>query len=349
MDLRDLAWIRNTCITTHRPQVMRRTFKDDDLQSQLDEKGYVLIDNALSDEQMDRLEEFYMGTLTVRQDKDFANISSVHDDNIRVNMTRVIVGEFESFVNQYFDDHHQVAGHFIAKHPGPNTALNVHQDFSIVDESQYRSVTIWVPLVDVVEDEIGLLEVLEGSHKLENEYRSHTLKTPYSRVLNEFAFCDTDSSLMPTANEQRLGKALQGAFKAIPVKRGQCLVFDTKLLHRSSALKKDIIRIAAAGLVAPKEAELYHYFGTPDGEIKQYQVDKSFFTQYIAGDEPDQFELKKVFTYDLSKLRPADEALLYQLAGIEPLPEQEEIEETRENSSDGFMGRLKKKLTGLFA
>jgi hypothetical protein len=49
----------------------------------------------------------------------------------------------------YFQDIKVICGSFIVKSPAPESAMCVHQDMTLVDESKYTGINIWVPLIDL--------------------------------------------------------------------------------------------------------------------------------------------------------------------------------------------------------
>jgi len=54
----------------------------------------------------------------------------------------------------------------------------VHQDMTLVDESKFSGINIWVPLVDLTEKN-GVLQVLPGSHRIFPRYRGSTIPGIY--------------------------------------------------------------------------------------------------------------------------------------------------------------------------
>jgi hypothetical protein len=51
-------------------------------------------------------------------------------------------------VSSYFQDIRSLGCSFLCKTPGEDSFMPAHQDWTIVDESRFASVTIWMPLVD---------------------------------------------------------------------------------------------------------------------------------------------------------------------------------------------------------
>jgi beta-hydroxylase len=152
-------------------------------------------------------------------------------------------------------DHRAFMSSFLIKWPGPGSDLYLHRDTTYVDEDRHRSVSLWVALDDADDDlGNGPLLVLPGSHTAE-EYRG-TNVVPTHR--------DDDDRIRPT-------------MVSVPVRAGQAVVMDNRLLHASGPNRSDRPRVAAAGAVVPRGAELLHAVALPDGLVGVTRVDDEFF------------------------------------------------------------------------
>jgi len=89
-----------------------------------------------------------------------------------------------------------------------------HQDYSYNNGST-NSVTIWIPLQDVNIDN-GALLIASGTHK------DGIYKNINGTIDDSFEF----------------------AFEAIPVKFGQAIIFDQKIVHKSGFNSSDIVRFS---------------------------------------------------------------------------------------------------------
>ena len=252
------------------------TFKDKVLEKELSTHGYVLLKNAVSPLDIQALKSFCKKTILKNDWSNYAATEVIADPKVRCAMIDFVMSIFRNFIDTFFVNHKIVTGHFIIKRPDENNEVTIHQDLSFLDETRYRPINVWAPLIDV-DYRNGALEVLNGSHKLSNPYRGFSLPTPYSRVFPEFSiFCET--SELPRSFHQRIvGDILVKKFISIPMKKGDLLVFDTSLIHRSPPLQNDALRVAAAGLVAPVNADLKYYYSKVLGVVEEYNIDETFF------------------------------------------------------------------------
>ncbi|MFT4544637.1 MAG: ectoine hydroxylase-related dioxygenase (phytanoyl-CoA dioxygenase family), partial [Bacteroidia bacterium] len=117
---------------------------------------------------------------------------------------------FERAMLEHVKDGQTLGGTFISKPANQTEALEPHQDWSIVDESRFRSFTIWVPLMDVDENS-GCMYVLPGSHNLMRGYRHITIPSVFGTIY------------------QHIWKRM----KPIHLKAGEAIIFDHALGHAS--------------------------------------------------------------------------------------------------------------------
>src|SRR5690606_39400132 len=87
------------------------------------------------------------------------------DKNYRIVADREIRRVCERWMQEYLQDYKTMCGAFIVKAPGPERAMCVHQDMTLVDESKYTGVNIWLPLIGL-NDENGTLEVHPKRHRI---------------------------------------------------------------------------------------------------------------------------------------------------------------------------------------
>lgn len=147
----------------------------------------------------------------------------------------------------------------VVKHPGDASFMFLHDDRSFVDESLARSVTLWIPLVDVAPElRNGCLEVVPRSHELDTGLSgtgTPDLIRPYEDRLR--------SLLVP-----------------ISAAAGDAVVYDSRLLHASGPNLSDRARPAIVCAVAPAEAELIHVVATGRRTRELHLVDEAFFVEH---------------------------------------------------------------------
>ncbi|CAB5026861.1 unannotated protein [freshwater metagenome] len=164
---------------------------------------------------------------------------------------RILCSAFAQGASELLVDYEPVMSSFIVKGPGQDSQKEIHRDFRLLDESQFRAVCIWVPLVDVDESN-GALAVIRGSHQVDTGPRSVPMTPRYSQdPLLELSFEDTET---------------------VPVLAGEAVVFDMALAHGSDMNHSNLPRYAAAVAYAPKSAPLSLYFCDSDDSVEELEV-----------------------------------------------------------------------------
>jgi ectoine hydroxylase-related dioxygenase (phytanoyl-CoA dioxygenase family) len=144
--------------------------------------------------------------------------------------------------------------------------MPVHQDWTMVDETRFRSLSLWVPLCDV-SVENGALAVLPGSHAVLTGMRPNPGGPP--------------SLPNPVDGVGPL------SITSVPMRAGSCLVFDHAVLHGSPPNTLDDPRIALVLAAAPRAAQLQHLWRRPDDVVERYEVaDGEFFRHCTPGIAP---------------------------------------------------------------
>jgi len=155
---------------------------------------------------------------------------------------------FADGADELLEAYAPVMSSVITKWPGEDSQKELHRDFRLVDERRYRSVTIWVPLVDVDEHN-GALCVLPGSHLVDAGPRS-----------------------VPRAPGQVLPPLDCTDLVTVPMRAGDAVLFDMAVAHGSALNRSDRPRPAAAVAYAPAEARLSLDFCHPDDRVEEFEV-----------------------------------------------------------------------------
>lgn len=275
---------------------MRDTFRHPALQERFGRDGFVVVD-LLDAERIAEVravvEEIYVegreGMHTTIQSSD-------------VEYRRRVIERVPPLVTDLLEellvDHDLLTASLAVKWPGEDTGFCTHQDWSMVDELRFRSVNAWIPLVDVDEAR-GALAVLPGSHRVLDHLRCSPMNP-------EGFVCEA------TAVSHR-------ELDAVPLRAGQALMFDNGVLHGSGPNLTDTPRWAVIVAMKPVEAQILHFF-LPDAAswvADRYEVDTSFFTDYVIGRPPERFAVagKEEF-----RGTPHTRESLLAACGREPLP-----------------------------
>ncbi len=163
-------------------------------------------------------------------------------------------------LQKHFHSVQPVFGNFMVKGIGANSSLLTHQDWSFVVEPEFDSVTVWVPLHDV-NHQNGNLQVVSNSHTtLQNYVRPRFGDAAFSR-------------------EEAIKQLID-----IPMKSGEALILNSRLIHASPPNTTDNQRISASLVLAPAEAKLKHWLTTKIG-VKEFDIDQTFFWKHSCYDQ----------------------------------------------------------------
>jgi ectoine hydroxylase-related dioxygenase (phytanoyl-CoA dioxygenase family) len=220
----------------------------------------------------------------------FHSSSFLQNDTIRLGIESCL----EEWISPLIANNHypstSLGASLLNKPPGPDSSMEWHQDWTIVDESQYDSLTYWIPLQEITNTN-GALKVVPGSHRSCTQFRSPCLENPLKGI------------------ESELEK--DGIF--LFPKVGEAVIFSHALAHASAANHSSENRLVATFGLVPKEAELcFYYKSESDTELTPYSVSAQFFRDYnrIIGQVPNNAKANKpvsipsphsAFSYRLSQ------------------------------------------------
>ncbi len=232
-------------------------FKDETLQKQFDEIGFVKI-ALLNSPEVEKLRQLF----SVYYPDPSANFysSSYEDDYlVKKKMSDEIGAIMVPNLEKIFIDYTWFGSAFLSKGNGSRSEMPMHQDWTIVDENKFLAMNIWTPLQDTNEEN-GTIEVIEGSHRWHNALRAPTLPfyfDGYQHVLK--------SKLTP-----------------LSAKGGEAVVLNQAIIHYSKPnLSKDV-RIAITSGIKTKDAPmLFHYWdkNKPD-HIEMFKQEDDFLIRF---------------------------------------------------------------------
>jgi hypothetical protein len=249
---------------------MSTVFLDSLLQKDFEQKGYVFIPSLLDCKAIDTLLTLY----TKFQDEYSGPFHSSHFSTNTAYKRQVhdlISGTISPLAAPYLNDFIPLWGNFMVKNPDPDFSMDLHADWTYVNELQYRSLAIWVPLVDV-DVENGCFGVIEGSQKVVNTIRGPLIRQSTREYESEW--------------EKNYGKFFL-------MKAGDAILYDHALLHYSPANKTNKVRPALNLSMVPASAECRHYC-QPEGtnEIDLYKVTSpDFYINYVHFQRPETGEI----------------------------------------------------------
>lgn len=185
---------------------------------------------------------------------------------LRRQIAEIIADALGDVLSPYLDSYRLfLGGGVFYKQPHPESLLDLHQDWTFVDETKYLSGSIWIPLVDT-NRENGAFHAIVGSHRVERTYRGSPLWPLVSEGLSDDFVAD------------------YLAFFEVPA--GQALAFDHRLIHGSFPNRSASPRPAIVVGLVPIDADLHHYYLAPDGRQFRYTVTEDFFHGYVFDGPP---------------------------------------------------------------
>jgi Phytanoyl-CoA dioxygenase (PhyH) len=237
-------------------------FKDKILQTELEQNGFVIIPFLNADE-VKKLNEFYSEVHKGEEPPYF--VEEIHmttwceNENYKKTISENLNAQFENASEKYFQNYRRLNNVFIVKKSGKDTTFKVHQDWSVVDETKYQSVNVWIPLHNVNETS-GALWVLKGSHKLNRKIRGAGYLFPdYGNYTVE----------------------LEKAAISVKLKAGEAIVFYHSVIHGSPPNLSNKNREAACFSVIPKNAPLCIYFQPKEGvNLEVHEPSDDFMFRY---------------------------------------------------------------------
>jgi hypothetical protein len=243
---------------------MRQVFRDAALQKAYDPVGHVKVEMLSREEVTAILAEIK----TMRPHDKFAPLSpdgkdtryhcSFLDSNraYKAQVHEVICGFFEPHIERCLKEFRILNCNFYVKAPHSGEFV-VHQNWPAIADLEDTTVTVWCPLVDVVEQN-GALQVVSGSHKL----------VPHVEGPNSPGF-------FTNFKEELIDNYL----RPIPMKAGEALIFDDGLIHWSARNDSEEPRIAIQILCVPKDTQPVYFFldEARKDRFELIEVDSQFF------------------------------------------------------------------------
>ena len=194
-------------------------FLDKEKSEHLKTEGYAVFD-LLDDKTIVELTELFHA---YHEKKPEGFYATTHLDNklkrkeISDNLHDLLLSKIE--VN--FENLNLLGGAFISKSPGQKGILPLHQDWNLVDESQARSYNLWIPLVDVNEEN-GAMRLLSQSHNKQTTFRGPNVAPILYQISKE-----VDKHMF-----------------SLNMKKGQAVLYDHALWHSSPENQTDQLRLA---------------------------------------------------------------------------------------------------------
>jgi len=245
-----------------------RTFKKDEMQEHFEKFGYVIVKNFISEDKVDYLRGVYKETETVVEDRAFYISQWSDKKELKFKINNAVQEIFLPEAEKYLVDYEPVFGVFGVKLPKPDSAMYLHGDWSHVDETNFRTVNIWCPLLDINENN-GAVCLIKGSNRIFDYIRGAAIPDAFHNFTQE---------------------DLQKYLSDIYLKKGDAIMWDHAIVHGSRVNKSPDTRVAAVLNMKPKAAKFYLYFANPPlapSTIDVYEPPKNFFLTNDSANNPD--------------------------------------------------------------
>jgi hypothetical protein len=172
------------------------------------------------------------------------------------------------------------------KKSGDHSGWALHQDDTFVDEQTQFSCSIWCPLQDV-DGLNGAMRVWSGSHRIFKDFRSPNIPKPFAGAAEQI--------------ERQF-------MELVPMKAGQALLFDHRILHSSGPNHSERRRMAVVSVLKPVNAEMiYPYYEPATGKLYVHSIHPGFYLNSPLGEfsvRPDEklYPLLKVLDWSPSAM-----------------------------------------------
>lgn len=236
---------------------MKRVFKSQEHQQRFENDGYIVLP-FFNDGEIASLQAIY-NRIQPKDYEGFYPSTFSNDKQYRTVADTEIRRVCERSVEKYLQDVKVMCGSFIVKKSIPESAMCVHQDMTLVDESIYTGINIWVPLVNL-NDENGTLQILPKSHRLFPTYRSSTI-----------------SGIYDDCNEE-----VKKYLVKIYPKAGEAVIFDQSIIHYSDQNKSGKERVVTNTYFTHKDATFQTcYWEEAYGkQVEVFEQDEHFMTNF---------------------------------------------------------------------
>ena len=241
----------------------RKAFLSAELQEKLEAEGYVKL-NLLKENQVSSLLSVFEQQSNPELSYPFYTSNWSKDVAYRKKVDTEVRAFLEKPILELLDKYKCGLGYFLVKCSNPNSEFRVHQDWSMVDESKFTGLTLWVALSDT-NVENGCFHIVKRSHLFSTHARGSAIESHFLGIKDEIEseYC------MP-----------------IEMKKGEALVFDHRLWHFSPANLSSDDRIAAGMVLIPKETTFIHlYYDAQLNMVKTYKCNDDFLIENGFGDD----------------------------------------------------------------
>lgn len=235
---------------------MNSVFKNKSDEEKFSRVGF-LRKNLLSSSLTKELRDLYHQRFPAGSDN-FYSSTFLSDIQEKRSLNDQLVALLIPSIEDIFTDHKLLGAQFLVKNPGAKGFMPFHQDWTVVDENKYRSITVWFAL-DATTEKNGAIKVVPYSHQ-------------FSRQKRGPGNFDILSEIQPT---------LQEYAHTLLMDEGEAFIFDQSVIHGSDVNTTDKPRIAVALGLVHKDADLHFWHRNTENSLEKYTVPDDFFITFL--------------------------------------------------------------------
>lgn len=259
--------------------------KDERLEKQLLDDGYIVLKKFLSPERVADLLEYNRNNQPeFHADHIINSVWHTRDEDYKVRTIAKIIDVYTPPCNEVFTNYQIFGGSFVIKPPFGKGASQPHIDYGIVNEDKFRSFNLWIPLVKLT-PENGPLQVLKGSHNIRNIFRGPNI--PDQTVeLREYFWKECTELLLDA---------------------GDALLYDHRAVHCSRENHSTEPRIATSCALTSAGAPMMVYFWNDDRKkIQGFQIELDYLMKNNHGNLPVDMQPVQEWDYSFDQISMRD-------------------------------------------
>jgi ectoine hydroxylase-related dioxygenase (phytanoyl-CoA dioxygenase family) len=250
---------------------------NDEIEECINKNGYAVIDLLTNDEVF----KFLKLWEAIPKEVLFDNYCSILSTDIEFNksVNSLLINMFRQKIEKIVQNVMPIqTGSVLIKRPSEKAVVFPHLDPTIVDESIYSSFNVWIPMIDVDENN-GCLYLYNDYLAISEKYRKRPINNTIVQYYEELSHFWENS--IP-----------------INLKAGQALIFNHKLPHASKGNYTHNDRIAVSLSLIPENAKLVMYYQNEKlkkwNMIEKYIVDYSSFFERDNNGKPKKYISKNI-------------------------------------------------------
>jgi ectoine hydroxylase-related dioxygenase (phytanoyl-CoA dioxygenase family) len=231
-------------------------FKNNDLEASFSKNGYALIKGFLSLKTVEEIRKIYYKYHVEKVDglmwNSLYHVSVPESKSISERLLELIKPELDKLFISYNAPMATLMSKCALMPEGLDTP---HRDYSVLNEDEFEYRQIWIPIVDINENN-GPMLVVPGSHQYSHEILPMMAKCKYRQKVEELS---KDYS------------------EPIFMEAGDLLVYADRTIHAGLPNKTVHERPVVHFGIIPPEAPLYFYKNNKEGKIEKYSIPNEWY------------------------------------------------------------------------